>query len=238
VRLTVGDVRIAHPLTVPTGAVPAVEVLPALQGLVDAMVAAAETRGVAEGQTISCAKGCAACCRQLIPVSRTEGEGLRALIEAMPAERKAAVTARFDAATAALAEAGQRDALLDPSRREGMTDRDLSLRYFALGLPCPFLEEESCSIYADRPLICREYLVTSPAELCAGPAQDGVAPLAVPKLSLAARGLDEESPDTDTTSQWFALALLMDGSRTRPRQAPTRRPGPAWVERFLKQMSR
>jgi Fe-S-cluster containining protein len=36
-------------------------------------------------------------------------------------------------------------------------------------MPCPFLEDESCSIHPDRPLVCREYLVTSPAELCAGP---------------------------------------------------------------------
>jgi hypothetical protein len=34
-------------------------------------------------------------------------------------------------------------------------------------MPCPFLEDESCSIYVDRPMVCREYHVTSPAERCA-----------------------------------------------------------------------
>ena len=40
--------------------------------------------------------------------------------------------------------------------------RILGREYFQLGIPCPFLEEESCSIYHDRPITCREYLVTSP----------------------------------------------------------------------------
>jgi Fe-S-cluster containining protein len=32
--------------------------------------------------------------------------------------------------------------------------------------PCAFLENGECSIYPDRPLICREYVVTTPAEHC------------------------------------------------------------------------
>jgi Fe-S-cluster containining protein len=42
-------------------------------------------------------------------------------------------------------------------------------------VPCPFLRDESCSIYPYRPSICREYLVTSPAENCA---TLGTAPIA------------------------------------------------------------
>ena len=64
-------------------AVPAAEVVPALQGLVNAVVEAAEM-----GKAISCRKGCGACCRQLVPVSRTEGERLLQVVEAMPAERR------------------------------------------------------------------------------------------------------------------------------------------------------
>ena len=96
-RLTVGELRIVHPITVPAGPVPATEVVPALQGLVNAVVEAAEA-----GKTISCRKGCGACCRQLVPVSRTEGERLLQLVEAMPAERREALRARFAAAEAAI----------------------------------------------------------------------------------------------------------------------------------------
>src|SRR4030095_16404195 len=100
-RLTMGDLRIAHPITVPKAAFPAAEIVPALQGLVNAVVEAAEA-----GKSISCRKGCGACCRQLVPVSRTEGERLVALIEAMPRERRATLHARFAAAEAVLHHAG------------------------------------------------------------------------------------------------------------------------------------
>ena len=42
----------------------------------------------------------------------------------------------------------------------------MSGRYFAAGIPCPFLEEERCGVYDERPVVCREYAVTSPPELC------------------------------------------------------------------------
>ncbi|MBN9490304.1 MAG: YkgJ family cysteine cluster protein [Alphaproteobacteria bacterium] len=225
-RLAVGDIRIAHPVTVPAGPVPATAVVPALQGLVNAVVAEAEDQTEQAGKTISCRKGCGACCRQLVPISYTEGENLLAVIDALSDSRRAEVEARFAEANVALARAGLRDMLLDPQKRAGKTDRELSTAYFALGIPCPFLEEESCSIHADRPLVCREYLVTSPAERCAGPAQEGVAPVPVPKISLTARGLQDEA---DT---WFPLALLTAWSRTRTSRS-LRRTGPEWVQRFL-----
>jgi Fe-S-cluster containining protein len=214
-RLKVGDLQIAHPITVPNGPVAATAVLPALQGLVNNVVGAAES-----GKDISCRKGCGACCRQLVPVSRTEGEALLALVEAMPKDRRKAVRARFAASEAAITAAGL-------AERGGRSDREMSVAYFALGVPCPFLEEESCSIHPDRPLVCREYLVTSPAELCAGPAQEGVTPVPVPKLSLAARRLQDES------ETWFPLAMLMAwGARARP--PAQRRPGTEWIQRFLR----
>jgi Fe-S-cluster containining protein len=219
-RLSVGDLRIVHPITVPSGPVEAAEVVPALQGLVNAVVAAAEA-----GRTVSCRKGCGACCRQLVPVSLSEGERLLEVIDAQPAERREALQARFAAAEAAITGAG-----LD--QRQGRSDRELSVAYFALGLPCPFLENESCSIHPERPLVCREYLVSSPPELCAGPVQKGVTPLPVPKVSLAARRLQDEADD------WFPLALLMAWRRARPHKAVARRPGPEWVQRFLRQLGR
>src|SRR6266849_7681529 len=100
-RLTVGTLRIAHPITVPNAPVPAAEIVPALQGLVNAVVEAAEA-----GKTVSCRKGCGACCRQLVPVSRTEGERLLQLVDALPAQRRATLLARFAAAEAAIEDAG------------------------------------------------------------------------------------------------------------------------------------
>jgi hypothetical protein len=218
-RLTVGTLRIAHPITVPNASVPAAEIVPALQGLVNAVIDAAEA-----GKTVSCRKGCGACCRQLVPVSRTEGERLLQLVEALPAERRKALLARFAAAEAAIDHAGLKEA-----RR---TQRPRAVGCLLRGPVSPARSSRTRaapSIPSGR--LCREYLVTSPAELCAGAAQEGVTPVEVPKISMAARGLQEESDD------WFPLALLMAWSRRRPRPA-RRRPGPEWVQRFLKVLGR
>lgn len=222
-RLAVGSLRITHPISVPSHPVPAAEVVPALQDLVNAVVAAAEAGLPPSGPPLSCRKGCGACCRQLVPVSRTEGERLMKITTALPVARRLALEKRFAEAEARIEAAGLKD-------RAGRSDRELSVAYFALGVPCPFLEEESCSIHPERPLVCREYLVTSPAELCAGPDQEGVTPVAVPKVSQAARGLQDDGDD------WFPLALLMDWARRRPRNGQ-KRTGPEWVQRFLKRLS-
>src|SRR5215475_12640812 len=89
-RLTVGALRIVHPITVPNAPVPAADVVPALQELVNTVVKTAE-----EGQVVSCRKGCGACCRQLVPMSRTEGERLLQIVDALGAERRDVLTKRF-----------------------------------------------------------------------------------------------------------------------------------------------
>src|SRR6266481_4431996 len=103
-RLTVGALRIAHPITVPNAPVTAAEIVPALQGLVNAVVEAAQA-----GKTVSCRKGCGACCRQLVPVSRAEGERLLQLVDALPTQRRATLLARFAAAEAAIDRAGLKE---------------------------------------------------------------------------------------------------------------------------------
>ncbi len=45
----------------------------------------------------------------------------------------------------------------------------LGLDYFRMGIACPFLEAESCSIHSRRPSACREFLAVSPADHCSDP---------------------------------------------------------------------
>src|SRR5258708_19434503 len=80
-RLTMGVLRIAHPITVPNAPVTAAEIVPALQGLVNAVVEAAEA-----GKTVSCRKGCGACCRQLLPVSPSDPDPLLQLLTPLPSQ--------------------------------------------------------------------------------------------------------------------------------------------------------
>ena len=229
-KLDIGDVAVSSSISVPADPSPAESVLPTLQNLINDVVDAVERREFAAGREISCRQGCGACCRQLVPVSRAEARAMQRVVEGLEADRRQAVTARFAAASAALREAGLAEALLN--LRQDRADRDLSLAYFALGLACPFLEDESCSIHPLRPLACREYLVTSPAENCSNKDQAGVVPVAVPKLSVAARGLENDEAGRDTTADWVPLALAFDVPAA---DAAKRRllPGPEWVKRFF-----
>jgi len=133
----------------------------------------------AGGLQISCCRGCGACCRQLVPLSPPEAFMLADLVLSFPDERRAAVMARFTQTRQALQQAGI-ETVAGPTKASDSAHAEVALKYFELGVPCPFLEDESCSIHADRPSICREYLVTSPAALCADLRHHRVARVPVP----------------------------------------------------------
>jgi Fe-S-cluster containining protein len=158
--------------------------LPFLQALGDHAYAVSEQAAQGAGKSISCTKGCAACCRELVAVSLVEARSLARLIAAMPEPRRSRIVTRFaDAARRARA-SGLFEGQL-PSECGGGAEanaealEEMSAQYFQLGIPCPFLEDESCSIYRDRPLICREHLVTSPAAYCSGARRELVAKVPV-----------------------------------------------------------
>jgi len=113
----------------------------------------------ARGQTVSCAKGCGACCRQAVPLSPADALLLDEVIAGMPQDRRAEIEAGFAHIEQALREADLFEAPL----------LDRAAEYFSLRLPCPFLSEEACGVHPHRPLVCREYLVSSPAEWCGNP---------------------------------------------------------------------
>ena len=133
-----------------------------------------------QGHKVSCQKGCGACCRQMVPVSGVEARYLADLVEALPEPRRSEIRGRFDEARRRLAESG----LLEKMRHNDQwTDDDyqaMGVDYFRQAIACPFLEEESCSIHPQRPVSCREYLVTSPAEHCALPRNENVRTIAFP----------------------------------------------------------
>src|SRR6185369_15842270 len=79
-RLQFADVSVEAHITVPAAPVEPAAMLPALYGIVNDVVATGERRETAAGHTISCRKGCGACCRQLVPVSPVEAQAIRRLV--------------------------------------------------------------------------------------------------------------------------------------------------------------
>lgn len=171
--------RIAIHTPPPTGRVRLDETLPVLRELDDRAIEAAVEH---HGQPVSCTKGCSACCRaQPVPVTPPETYALLSAVEAMDEPRRNEVRAAFADRVRRLREAGLDRHYLD--RDPALTAaqaRDISRRYFDLGLICPFLAGDACGIYLVRPFVCRQYLVTSPAALCSNPFDNAVKPIPIP----------------------------------------------------------
>lgn len=182
------------------------------------------------GRGVSCRAGCGACCRQLVAISLIEAVALADLVEAMAEPRRGTVRARFAAATARLESAGLLDVAGQPGRRALRGDaaltaaarvEDTGRRYFALGIACPFLEDEACSIHPERPLVCREYHVSSPPSHCAdrsaGPIEKIEPPLHM--SSVLARAGDRIGA-TGATTLPLVLALEVAAARGEALREP------------------
>jgi Fe-S-cluster containining protein len=165
----------------------------------------------------------------VVPISETEAMYLTDLIEEMPAERKATILARFAGAVGRIAEAGLSEKLKMESLATAEERRKVAQTYFSLGIACPFLENESCSIHDHRPLACREYLVTSPPANCAAPTADSIAMVEMPKkLSYTLFQFGDGVGKAPV--KFMPLTLMME--HQLPEQP--RLPGPQLFENFFR----
>jgi Fe-S-cluster containining protein len=171
---------------VPRGPMRLAELVPLAQRFTDVAVEQAIKLETQEGRPLSCAKGCAACCRQIVPISAPEAFRLADAIIALPEPRRDAVLARFDAAESELLARGmlaRLDALIESDGGEGQSLGALAADYFALQMACPILEEGGeCGVRGDRPLSCRDYNVSSPAAWCASPGLYTIRKIPTPPL--------------------------------------------------------
>ncbi|HNY39548.1 MAG TPA: YkgJ family cysteine cluster protein [Bryobacteraceae bacterium] len=217
-------------IKLPTGPVRVVELLPVMNAVAGLVVDNAVDEAVDEGRTVTCKAGCGACCRQPVPISVHEAEALLKLVAGMEWERRTKVEGRFAEAMRRMEESG----LIEAMRGIGqLTDeverRDLALKYFTLGVACPFLEEESCSIYEHRPMRCREYLVTSPAENCAKPTPESVKMVVLkgaPAQALYRLG----SGEAEVAPEFIVMTLLPDW---KGRAGEATVPAPQILQTFL-----
>src|SRR6267142_4110839 len=135
----------------------------------------------------------------------------------MSTERKKTILAKFESARKKLEEAEMLDPLRHPDQFTDEHMRLLGREYFSLGIACPFLEDEACSIYADRPITCREYLVTSPAVNCAAPTAETVSmvPLPAGPVWTAVARLEQERGSRFI--RWVPLILALEfAARANP----------------------
>lgn len=228
--LNIAGTQVEVSVTVPTVPVKAKQMLPIFQQLTNTIVNIGEQKSIEAGKPISCGAGCGACCRQLVPISVSEAYQLHDLVEAMPEPKRTIVRQRFDAARAK--SIGLHGRLLEAKDMTPDQRVELALEYFYLGISCPFLEEESCSIHPDRPVVCREYLVTSDAKYCADPLSkkiEGVTiPAAMSKVLYEIGGQDE--------TLWIPMIWALDWAENHQDETQART-GQEWMGEILKRIS-
>lgn len=218
-----------------TGPTRPVDLLPIFRSLVDAFAVITAETVEKTGGKISCQHGCAACCRQLVPITEIEARRIGEMVSAMPEPRRSEIRVRFEAARSKLQDAGLLERLLAPETVSQAEFVPFALGYFRHAIPCPFLEEESCSIYPERPIACREYLVTTPAENCSN-----LNPKTVKAVNLgldvrkAMARLDSDQPSAH--GKWIPLILATAWADAHPDQSPPR-PGTELLREFFSYLS-
>jgi Fe-S-cluster containining protein len=210
-------------------------VLPLLWELTDAVEQIAVSQVSNADQHVSCKKGCGACCRQFVPVTPLEARFLNEYVSELPKARQQEIRTRFKQAQEQLENAGIVEKLLNISEYEGDLET-VGLEYFNLGIPCPFLEDESCSIHKVRPLRCREYLVTNPAKFCKSPTRETINMVPFPAhLSLILARLNLS---WSKYSAWaIPLSLAPLWLERHPEEPPVRH-SKAWIDEVLTALSK
>jgi len=242
-RLNIGGEHFELSMTIPAAPVMPRRMLPVFQKLTNTIVARAVERSEEAGRAISCKAACGACCRQPLLISEAEAFALADLIENMPSERRRLIKQRFREGRQHFAELdwyGRFDGMSEEATKgksDELGQRFVALlsEYIAQGVACPFLEDESCSIYEDRPLICREYLVTSPAENCVAPRPDTIEKLPLSGSPSRAFGMLVRTENVTSPSELLLIRIL-EFAETHSERFESKA-GPAWADDFFRRLT-
>ncbi len=221
---------------VPTGFIPVTAIVPLMTRLGQEAQALEVARVESSGKHLSCAKGCAACCRMLVPLSVPETLALRAYVFSLPTQQREHILTRFAQTKSLLLSRGLWQGLT--ALCEGIQDSDadrlenMNRQYYGLQIPCPFLEEELCTIYEHRPAACRELVVTTPAEYCADLTNRPVEAVSVPIRMSTVLGLLWQEL-TSTPARLIPLPLALEWAEQHQHVAQVTSKGVDLLDRAL-----
>ncbi|WP_419778961.1 YkgJ family cysteine cluster protein [Maridesulfovibrio sp.] len=158
-------------LTPPDGDVSFVDILPEIYTIYNKVLQSTLEEHSRNGLHTKCDKGCETCCHQLITVSIHEAILLVHLVNSLNEPERSRIKNAFDTILEKLEEKGLLKDLLDFHVNK-FDDKaniiNIQKEYWQLNQSCPFLVDDSCSIYPFRPFICRQYLVSSDPAYCKG----------------------------------------------------------------------
>ncbi|PKL35218.1 MAG: hypothetical protein CVV44_22850 [Spirochaetae bacterium HGW-Spirochaetae-1] len=132
-----------------------------------------ENRLASKGEEITCRKGCTYCCFHYVAVPLAHGI---VIVDYLYQRKK--VLRKFIGNYQQWFHEGHAVAkAIDETRIHAFSSsmpiddiiavtRPFSMRYLEMNIPCPFLEQDACLIYAVRPLPCSGHHSVSPPEWC------------------------------------------------------------------------
>ena len=142
--------------------------------VIDILIKQAVDDIVADGEQVSCHKGCDHCCHLLVEVSWSEAMEMALWLQTLPHDEQNAFLNRIknnaqEAKALFLASKDDKPyvgCVLDDEI--DISDETHEKYFYDKKRPCAFLAEAGhCLAYDVRPSACRMHLVTSPAKLCA-----------------------------------------------------------------------
>ncbi len=150
IKLLVDGTLFEMQLTVQANPVKPQRMLPVFQQITNLYVEIGVAATKSEGKSVSCKKGCGACCRHFVAVLEVEAYEIAELVEKMPEPQRSVVKERFDKALAHFTEIGWIERFENCAEYTDENTLKVLSDYFREGIPCPFLVDESCSIHNDR----------------------------------------------------------------------------------------
>lgn len=202
------------------------DIVPAARKLSSKIAIAVRERITENNQSVPCQKGCSACCSSLIPLSVPEVFRLSEEFLAMPSERSNHLLRNCIATAEKILSKAKRTACMESFSKNAKTGTSQINKWYGdLKLACPFLCENLCVLYEERPLACREHIVTGSSDSCQNGRKCRPNVAAMPVSVLEAMGQlasELEGTDVEAIMLPFSLAWVQDNIDRAERRWPAK----------------
>jgi Fe-S-cluster containining protein len=147
------------------------DIIPAARVICDKITDVTIEQIRAQGQIIPCRKACAACCNYLVSLSVPEAFCFKQEIFHKKKYQLNRTLQPYFHAARRIVKYRPPDHLLESPSNSSVNfygPKILAAWYAGLNITCAFLRNSQCTIYEQRPFVCREHLVTGSEYGCRG----------------------------------------------------------------------
>jgi len=141
------------------------EIVPMARSLSSKLMQVVLEKLDSDGTVVPCRRGCAICCNYLVFLSVPEAFRMVEEVMMMPLEQRQDVIKSCRQLAQRF-----REKLNEPANMADTIDQSQEARisncYYSVKQACPFLCNNLCTIYEQRPVICREHIVVGSASQC------------------------------------------------------------------------